>query len=533
MSPIWSSAQTRELAGGGTFRWSLLLLLLVLPAICLRLASFSFNRFPHGDVTISALVADSIVERGEISIPIVQLRPRGVESFGGSTPLDYRPPLWPLMAAPLKPWIGDSFTALKLLSLVCGLALLAVAYRSFSDLFDRKVALLTVSCMAYSYLLIDFSANGSLYALLTLLFILFCHLLRDPTRPAVAVALGVVIGVAMLLHQSAAVLWLSLGAWYLLRFGKRLVTPGVAGPLLLTVVVGMVVQLPWLVRNYRLFGDAFYQTHYIYYFYKLGVPWEVAVDDEAGLLLRFRWDELDLTRALKTLLSWPLLNGFYLLRKLSVLAPLFALFAAVQWVLLGWRAWRGRSLRHFGVLSVVAFYAALCCIWPVIKFRAFTVLVPFVFALGASAILEIRGARLRAALAGLGLALVVLASVATFFAVPTHTYYYDGALTSDTFGRAGERLYQEEQAELRQVAHRLNAEPPEPVLSANSDLAFFCRFPMVVLAPGLDEETARKLLERYSVRYLLAPPAEAARYLETFPAETLHAGAHFTLVRFN
>ncbi len=532
MSRAQSNAQVQETVGAAASSWPLLLLLLVLPAVSLRLASYSFNRYPHGDVTISALVADSIAERGEISMPMVALRSGGVDAFDGSTPLDYRPPLWPLLAAPLKLLIGDSFTALKMLSLTSGLLLLAVAYRSFGALFDRQAALLAVSCMVYSNILIDFSANGSLYLLLTSLFIFHCHLLRDPTRTGAAVALGLVIGVAMQLHQSAVVLWLSVCAWYLLRFGRRLLTPGIAKTLLLTLVVGLAVQLPWVVRNYRLFGDPFHQTHYIYYFYKLGVPWEVAVDDEAGMLLRFRWDQLDVTQVVKTLLSWPPLNGFYWLRKLFVLAPVFALFAAVQWILLAWRAWRDRSLRHFGVLSVVAFYSALCFIWPVIKFRAFTVLVPFVFVLGASLILEIRRPRLRAVIAGLGLALVILASAVTFLRVPTHTYYYDGALTPDTFSREGERVYQEEQAELRQVARLLNGQDRAPVLSTNSDLVFFCPYPMVVLAPGLDGETARKILERYRVRYLLAPGAEAARYVETFSAETLHAGRYFTLIRF-
>ena len=152
MSPARSSARARETGDGGKILGPLVLLLLVLPAVSLRLASYSFNRFPHGDVTISALVTDSIVESGEISMPMVQLRTAGVDAFDGSTPLDYRPPLWPLLAAPLRLLIGDSFTALKLLSLASGLLLLAVAYRSFAALFGRQAALLTVSCMVYSFI---------------------------------------------------------------------------------------------------------------------------------------------------------------------------------------------------------------------------------------------------------------------------------------------------------------------------------------------------------------------------------------------
>ena len=63
-----------------------------------RVASLRFNEFPHGDVTISALVAHTIHQKGTISIPFVHARTDGVQRFEGSTPLDYRPPLWPIMA---------------------------------------------------------------------------------------------------------------------------------------------------------------------------------------------------------------------------------------------------------------------------------------------------------------------------------------------------------------------------------------------------------------------------------------------------
>ena len=80
--------------------------------------------------------------------------------------------------------------------------------------------------------------------------------------------------------------------------------------------------------------------------------------------------------------------------------------------------------------------------WPITKFRYFVPLLPLVFILSLEAI-EHLVPRFRTQTLLLSLISVsfVLTAALTFFSVPTHTYYYDGAITTDPFSGRGEWNY--------------------------------------------------------------------------------------------
>jgi hypothetical protein len=80
----------------------LLLGLLLLLACLPRLAAVRFNAWPHGDVLLDAAIVDSLVERGELKVPLVDVRFYPIGRFGFGYPPDQHPPLWPLLGATLR-----------------------------------------------------------------------------------------------------------------------------------------------------------------------------------------------------------------------------------------------------------------------------------------------------------------------------------------------------------------------------------------------------------------------------------------------
>ena len=100
---------------------TLLVLVTVLGGLW-RLASFRFNVWPHGDVVIDAAIAESVARTGRLLVPFVDIRYYPIEPFGFGYPPDQHPPIWPLLGAPLVWLLGDGYTALKLVSLLVGIA---------------------------------------------------------------------------------------------------------------------------------------------------------------------------------------------------------------------------------------------------------------------------------------------------------------------------------------------------------------------------------------------------------------------------
>jgi len=180
---------------------ALLALLALTPGVLLRLASIGFNDLPHGDVLIDALAAESLARDGRFAVPLV-LVSSSASGRGAETLLDYRRPLWPLLAAPLVGLSGDGYHAARVLSFISGLALLWVAYAAFRDLFGRSDAVAALACCTYSYLLVDFSGNGSLYQLQALFFLAFILLVGRVDRTPFTILTGVVVAIPLLFMGS-------------------------------------------------------------------------------------------------------------------------------------------------------------------------------------------------------------------------------------------------------------------------------------------------------------------------------------------
>src|SRR5712691_10896852 len=94
--------------------------LVLLLGLGLRVAAVRFNAWPHGDVLLDAAIVDSLVERGRLLVPLVDVRYYPIERFGFGYPPDQHPPLWPLLGTLLGALWRDSYEALKLASLAAG-----------------------------------------------------------------------------------------------------------------------------------------------------------------------------------------------------------------------------------------------------------------------------------------------------------------------------------------------------------------------------------------------------------------------------
>jgi hypothetical protein len=391
------------------------LLLVVLVGIVLRFVSLAAHEHPRGDVLLDTGVARSLLAGEGFRSGM----DRGTALVRGDGPLppqdlaDQHPPLWPLVGAALGALPGSAFLGLKLASLLAGLLLLRVTWRTADRLVEglhgppQHLPALATALVALSFLMIEFSADGALYGAQALLVLLLVERLAA-ARPGVLVP-GLLVGAAWLLNHQAAVL-LPVPA-LVLACGEA---PGrrARGALQGLAIAGVacLVVAPWWWRNAQVFGDPFFSTNGFYALSKAGV--EPALTIEGGQPVA-RFPDVPLWRvlleggkawlpanvlyvALAGLLLWPGMLGL-------LLAGAPALLAA---------AWRGRDRRLLALLICAAVQLAIVLIWPFTKLRYLVPLTPLVVLLGVRvfATPPTRGERRLAWVVAAGWALLVAAT---------------------------------------------------------------------------------------------------------------------------
>ena len=97
------------------------------------------------------------------------------------------------------------------------------------------------------------------------------------------------------------------------------------------------------------------------------------------------------------------------------------------------------------ILLLLTLHILLSAAWPVTKFRYFVPLLPLVFIISLEHLQSFHWSeRSKNILLGATFAMILALSFLTYRSVPTHTYYYDGAITTDTFGGSEEMRFLEE-----------------------------------------------------------------------------------------
>jgi 4-amino-4-deoxy-L-arabinose transferase-like glycosyltransferase len=498
------------------------LVLLLLLALVPRLASIGFNAWPHGDVLLDAAVIDSLVEKGELKVPLVDVRFYPTGRFGFGYPPDQHPPLWSVLGVPIRLLWHDSYEALKLVSLLAGLLLLPAVYVCGRDLFGRGAGLLAASLCAVSYLLIDFSGNGSLWSMVALLYVLFvwragCFPLTDRRN---GVLLGLLMGAGYLTNYPAVVLLLSFLALIAIRWPM-----GQTVPLIPFAVAGALV-LPWLAFSFATFGSPIWSQPLER---QLG-----AADRQVEVVIQ---DGEAVKRHSSTTLNTPSAqsapggrleetarnlygNIGFLLRQSFVLAPFLGGFALVGLVALLARAVHGSAPRELPLLLLTLAHGGLILLWPTTKFRYLVPLFPLVALFGSWMLWQVKPAELRNQLAAVALGLACFTAAWTYTSIPSHTYYYDGGVVTDNFGGQGEIAYIEELGRLERAAAAIRAAGPGTVLGPHS-LYSFARQPLVVDSDSYSREVVEHLVDRYQIRYAVAEPSRVASYSAFLPGGLL------------
>lgn len=354
----------------------------------LRLLALRWHEHPRGDVLLDVGVTRSLAhgegfhagfERGtSLALDDRPAPPRDVA--------DQHAPLWPLLGVALAWPVGSIFAGLKLGSLLCGLVLLVLVGSVANALLAERPAGpaplrglpgLAVALVALSFLMADFSGNGSLYMAQACLVLLLVRLLAVE-RPS-GLLLGLALGAALLLNHQALVLLPVPLAVLLLTAppgGRaRAAAVGVGA-----AALALLLFVPWALRNTEVFGSPFFSANVFYPLSRAGVV--PALGLESGVpVARFSpppflewWPAAEKT--------WLPRNALYLFVTGLLLWPgLGALVAAGALPLLA-DAWRRRER---GVLAALLFAAVLLAIalaWPDMKLRYLVPVTPLVVVLG-------------------------------------------------------------------------------------------------------------------------------------------------------
>lgn len=403
-------------------RWTVAVGLAVAAGILLRLLAVEWNvPVVHGDVQIDVFAVQSLRQSGAL-----------LSIDGG--PLAQHGPVWAMLGAAMP--MQSAYGALQFLSLLSGLLVLLCTWILGRALLSARSAGLAVACVSLTYLLIDYSGNGSFYMVQTALYLLWIVVaIRDRWRQR-PLLLGLIAGIAYLVNFQSIVL-LPVTMLFLLlsnswEWKRRLIDAFVAAIMLI------LVASPWLIRNAVLFGDPLHShaVNQVYLFTKAGLS-AITAGGSPNPSAR---DWLTILQSIA--FSWGPNNLYYATRKLLVILPVLSILFAYGCIDLLFDHVRFR--RMFPLLLVLAAHTAIAVAWPVMKFRYVVPMVPLV-TLGAIeqlAHLPV-SPRFRHVIITLTFAGLVIIGFLTYRSVPTHTAYYDGAVTQDAFHGFEERTYLE------------------------------------------------------------------------------------------
>ena len=491
-----------------------------------RIASFRNNDLPHGDIHLDYAVAQSVFENNTLATPIARLRPYPTLPYGFGHPQDQHAPLWPLLGGLGAHLFSDPYRAFKVGSWIAGLAAIALTFRVGATAFGPGAGLLAAALVSLTWVLSDYSGNGSLYMLHAALYLGFLALLAGHEAQARAAGGSRRAGAAWLLNYQAAVLLPALVTAVLLRDGWRGALRERRAFLVAAAGVALLVASPWLVRNAAVFGSPLYNVNDRFVATRLGVPSEIVRVGDEWLSVK-RWEALPPGRAAATALGWTAANAGYAAVRLWLLAPVACIFAALA-------AWRrvslpagAVSLQVWGLLSLAAWHTALSCVWPEFKFRYFVPLLPLVSLLAADGVVRWTPARWRRAAAWAALGATAGGGALMALRVPQHTAYYDPGEWVAL--RPGEADWQRAERALVRALGALEREPPGALLGPIAAYYHTGRPVVEHRHPG-DVPTLAHLMERFAVRYAVVAEPEVLLFEREFDCRVLaRTGPYATL----
>ena len=498
----------------------LLLFAFLASGVVLRYLSFSYNDLPHGDINLDYAAAWSFKNTGRLMIPIVAPRPYPSDGSNFGYPLDQHAPLWPLIGGLGSMVFGDIFLTFKIFTLVAGILVIPVSYLAFKKPFGEGPAILASGIISFTYLLIDYSGNGSLYIVHALLFLVFVLVSHKPERLTNAILLGILAGLAYLLNYQAVIVIGALVVLFGIRYKQIQQLRPLALALSASLSIAFLVISPWLIRNFQIFGSPFFSVNYGYFLSSLGIPSRSTLSNGALVYERI-WSQFQISTGIRTVLVWILRNSVYFIIRILILAPVTSIFALLMSIHLQRRRnLVDRSGGFWSVLLLLGFHVLLSCLWPVFKFRYFVPVMPLVIGLGSFGIYDLirqKGVRIgiiRVCITGL-----LAVNILTYVRVPSHTNYYD---SNELFHwRTGEVEWQEQIRSLRLATQEMNLQRNDAVIG-DIPVFYFTHAPIVRAVEIQDQEIIQELIKQYDVRYVVDVIERESFYGKFIPGEIIY-----------
>lgn len=404
-----------------------------------RALSIGWNQPYWHDNELYGNAAESLATRGDFKIGTVKVTSDDLHysvTKAGGEYLSHNP-FWPTLGGALSIVTGlGGFDALAMLSFAFGIGVLILMMSLARQIAGEQAGWVALILSAGSFILIDYSGNGSYYIFQAFTYLLFLWCIWKGGRAAHPITLGLLAAVAVLtVHQSVALV----PAYFIYLLLEKRTWRKRLGSAAIFLGIIVTLYLPWGLRNASLLNDFFPPTDTNYVWGKLGVPKTVDAEGIATFAVN---DGTYVELAKRELTTWIPNNTYFVNRQLFILVPLLYVLALFATFEILWDRGRTRegpraSHRLLPLLTLLAGHAFISIIWPVVKFRYFTAMVPLVILLGlwfAYAYLK----RSRNAVIAISLALMGVLSLLTYLGSPAHTYFYGGVLTTDPFSRKWE-----------------------------------------------------------------------------------------------
>lgn len=426
-------------------RTTAILIAILALGFCARLASLQWNWFMHADVVGDSTVTASVNRDGRFVVyPRLEnsVDPADYElpTTGGEVLILHGPVVPVLGAIVMKTFGGTSvaagYLALRIVSLVMSMLVILLAFLVGRRLLDPTAGLVAAAFTAASYVLIDFAGNGAIYTTQGAVYLFWVWIaLQKPGYRRTAL-LGAAAGFGYLVNfQCVIMIPATLFLFAVEAVQARRFVPLLAHAALFLGLVAAIAA-PWLIRSMQLFNDPFFHHAYNmgYAYMKAGIK----VPD--GAPYASFSDKLGVLHSVVTL--WGPNNMYYAARKLFILAPFAFFLFSYGLIDVAFAPSRLRKALPLFLLMVMQFlmYAG----WPIWKFRFFVPILPFVFLAAVEQLWHLKiSDRWRNACIGVTLAAMLSVAWMTYNTYPTHTTYYDGALTNDPHHASEELDYLE------------------------------------------------------------------------------------------
>jgi 4-amino-4-deoxy-L-arabinose transferase-like glycosyltransferase len=491
-----------------TVRTPILLIVIFLVALAARIAALpgsrEANMTPDGARLLN--LARSI-ERGEGYVT-PEAWPAWLNPARLPTPETFKEPGYPYIIAAIKPFVGDSFRAGQVVSLLAGILLPFLAYAAMRAMeVDRKTALCAGVFVAASPLLIQQSVYLMSDSLFTAtLMLAFWMALLTPGRGRnfrghlTALLSGMAFGLAFLV-RAQAVFALPSMVWALVaRRQRREAITCVA----LAALAAVLICSPYLVRNLRSFGTPFHSDVPAVLFNVDNVPFRHSLEHPPSSLTWVMEHPREiLTYSLGGLWRFVvhILPGYLLGQRMWLLPLAVGLVLAI----LDRRRWGFVLL--YGIIMLVSI---LPLSWTP---RYFTSLVPFLAGLAALGLVRITsyldrfGPRLRRPV----LVFVLIACSSLL------------VLQMDRARRGTPNTFTPELAAARAYGPWLNERlgPGEAVMAETTSYwSWYSDRPSVYLVIS-DEARFRNVVERLKVKWVALPLSRLGEFSEQFPDRRL------------